>query len=372
MPAAPQDQQQNEQSLSPLWVALGIFVALFVIWHFGHAYISALVIKLKLFEVQLLGLFTNSLQTQLLWLKTVNPANVQPIDIATIAQITGSYLRFPVLIVLGVLGILLLLGNSVSNYKTIYSMQSLLEEEKSNWPQIAPVVTLDLVKQDIENGEWYRCMTTNIFAKKHVFLVQQKYQNQEHSLSHKRKLSYAVLKDDAAKVFALQLGRYWTSADELNIHTKALFAIFAAKANHDRNAVNAMLNQIAASAIGGKPDFTGVQEMLDKYKNTKSVQKVVSKHAYILTAMASLLELSRKDGVLATAEFLWLKPIDRKLWYMLNNVGRQTAFIEVAGPYAHWLAERAIGHKLLMPMIEPAINGFEIAIKEFAFTAEED
>ncbi len=55
-----------------------------------------------------------------------------------------------------------------------------------------------------------------------------------------------------------------------------------------------------------------------------------------------------RDGVQASADFLWLKPIDRRLWYMLNTVGRQTPFAEVAGPYAHWLAEREMGKRILM------------------------
>ncbi|MDF2868299.1 MAG: icmP [Gammaproteobacteria bacterium] len=372
MPPAPQDQQQNEQALSPLWIALGLFVALLIIWQIGHVYIAMLVIKIKLFETQLISLFTNNLQTQLHWLKTVNPANLKPNDLAELANLTGEYLRYPVIIFLIILSILLFFGNSVSNYRRIYSMQTLLEEEKHNWPQIAPVVNLNLLSQDIEKGPWAMSMTATIFAKHHQLLVEEPEIPNSETISHKRKLRYALLKDEATRVFSLQMGKYWTSADDLSIHAKALFAIFAAKANHDRTASTDLLNQIAASALVGKLDFTGVQELLDKYKNSKAVQKIVSKHAYILTALASLLELARRDGVLATAEFLWLKPVDRRLWYMLNNVGRQTAFVETAGPFSHWLAERAIGHKLLMPMIEPAVNGLDNALKEFAFTLEDE
>ena len=56
--------------------------------------------------------------------------------------------------------------------------------------------------------------------------------------------------------------------------------------------------------------------------------------------IASLLEMARIDGVLASAEFLWLKPVDRRMWYMLNCVGRQTAVAEIAGLFAHWQAEK--------------------------------
>lgn len=372
MPPAPQDQQQNEQSLSPLWIALGVFVALLIIWQVGHVYISMLVIKIKLFEVQLISLFTNNLKTEIHWLKTVNPANLKPNDLFELANITGKYLRYPIIIFLIILSLLLFFGNRVGNYRRLYSMQTLLEEEKHNWPQIIPVVNLNLINQDIEKGPWAMSMTATNFAKHHQLLVEEPEPFNPETINYKRKLRYILLKDEATRVFSLQMGKYWTNADDLNVYTKALFAIFAAKANHDRSAAMDLLNQIAASALLGRLDFSGVQELLDKYKNSKLVQKVVSKHAYVLTALASLLELARRDGVLATAEFLWLKPVDRKLWYMLNNIGRQTAFVEVAGPFSHWLAERAIGHKLLMPMVEPAVNGLEAALKEFAFNLDDE
>ena len=57
--------------------------------------------------------------------------------------------------------------------------------------------------------------------------------------------------------------------------------------------------------------------------------------SYALTLMGSMLELARADGVLAVAEFIWLKPVDRRLWYMLGSAGRQTPFVEVSGPSSH-------------------------------------
>jgi len=371
-PAAPQDQQQNEHALSPLWIGLAIFVGLLVAWQVGHAYISFVVIKIKLFEIHIISLFTNNLQTQLQWLKTINPENLKPNDLLMLASVTGDYIRYPVIILMGVLGVLLFCGNSVSSYTRIYSMQTLIDEEKHNWPQIAPVANLDLVGQNIEKGPWAMAMTATSFAKQHQLLIEERDQASVENISFKRKMRYALLKDEATRVFSLQMGKYWTNADDLNMHTKALFAIFAAKANHDRNSALDLLNQISSSALLGKLNFTGVQELLDKYKDSKIVQKAVGKHAYVFTAMATLLELARRDGVLATAEFLWLKPVDRRLWYMLNNVGRQTAFIEVAGPFSHWLAERAIGHKLLMPMVEPAVTALDLALKEFAFNLEDE
>jgi len=88
--------------------------------------------------------------------------------------------------------------------------------------------------------------------------------------------------------------------------------------------------------------------------------------------MATLLELARTDGVLATAEFLWLKPIDRPLWYMLNSVGRQTAFPEIAGVFAHWVAEKRLDRPLKVPMVEEAVKALEMAMKEIKYEPDEE
>src|SRR4029079_9643029 len=111
-------------------------------------------------------------------------------------------------------------------------------------------------------------------------------------------------------------------------------------------------------------DYSGVDELLKKHINSKDVQTILKSHAYVMTVMASMLEKARDDGVQASADFLWLKPRDRRLWYMMNTVGRQTPFIEVAGVYAHWIAEKEAGKRILVPMVEEASKALEIALKE--------
>lgn len=175
----------------------------------------------------------------------------------------------------------------------------------------------------------------------------------------------ATLQPEAARrVFVVQLEANWQGVEYLSRPARALFAIFAARAARDREAATQLLLQMAKSAVGNQTDsgatyigrlnFTGVDDLLKKYLSFKAVTQVCQRHAYVLTVMASMLQLARQDGVLASAEFLWLKPADRPLWFMLNSVGRQTAFPEVGGPFAHWLAELAIGQRLQVPMVDTA------------------
>jgi intracellular multiplication protein IcmP len=97
----------------------------------------------------------------------------------------------------------------------------------------------------------------------------------------------------------------------------------------------------------------------------------MKQHAFVNTVMASMLMTARNDGVLASADFLWLKLVDRQLWFMLNSVGRKTPFAEVAGIFAHWHAELLLGQPIKIPVIEEAINGLELAISEVIYVPEE-
>jgi intracellular multiplication protein IcmP len=180
-----------------------------------------------------------------------------------------------------------------------------------------------------------------------------------------------IRRGDAKRVFTLQLGPIWDGFDRCPPHAQALAAVFMARMNRDKAAALRILRALDKSTSDGTPDYSVGLSVLKKYQNDEKVQEVVSKHAYLLTAMASLLKASRDDGVMPSADFLWLKPIDRRLWYMLNCIGRQTPFVEVGGPFAHWLAERASGRPLLVPMIDESIKALEVAIKEIKLSPKE-
>ena len=60
---------------------------------------------------------------------------------------------------------------------------------------------------------------------------------------------------------------------------------------------------------------------------------VASRHAYTNPAMMELLvEARRRAGVLAPAQFAWLKLVDRHLWYALHSLGYET---DGFGRYLH-------------------------------------
>lgn len=363
------DQSDNATGL--LWIIAAILIFAWIVWYVYRVQLTKAYFFLKLYEIKLISYFTNRLNDVRDVILSTDPATLSFKDVVQVGNAVGEYLRIPIIVFILILAIGIYFTNSTRSFKRSYSMRDLAEAEKKNWPQICPPLGLDLDKQDIDTGPWAMALTPMQFCKRYKLLEEHKPERKE-GLARREwnQIEVSLKRGQATKIFSIQLGPLWQGIDKLPLHTRALFAIFAAKYHSDITATTAMVNQLGISSKT-KLDFTGVDALCKKYQDSKIVKRIMQSHAYVLTVMASMLLTAREDGVLASADFLWLKPVDRRLWYMLNAVGRQTPFVEVAGPFAHWNAEKIMGRRLLVPMVEEATNALEVALKEIVYHPDE-
>ncbi len=357
--------------MAPVWIMVLVFFAAFFIWKLGHQYIVSFVFYLNIAQAKLITFFIHDakLDNDVYIMQTIDPATVGWNQFLDLARGVGDYIRYPVAIILIFCSILLYKSNITLKFRRAHNMKTLRAQEQHNWRAIMPIVKEDLVSMDINKGAWAMALTPMEFARKYKLL-----KKDDALLDNPvpgQEMTAGVRKGDAKRVFTLQLGPYWDGFDRCPPQVIALAAVFLARMNRDRSSAAMILNTLDKGSVTGKFDFSVAVPILKKYQNSESVQEILAKHAYLLTVMASLLEAAREDGVVPSAEFLWLKPIDRRLWYMLNCVGRQTPFAEVAGPFAHWRAEKVMGRRSLVPMIDEAIKALEIAIKEVKLTPRE-
>jgi intracellular multiplication protein IcmP len=370
MAAAPQQPGGSDSSSSLLWTMAGLFLMLYGIWIATKKYLIYYFLRLKLLEIGLISHFTHNLDQVAYDVSGMDVGNTDVPTLLAVGSEVGHYIRIPCMLLIFGLAFSVYYFNKVRLYKRIYDMRSLRVLEQTNWPQISPVAKLDLIKENIDKGPWAMAMTPVQFCKRHGLLTEFRRAPQE-GVARKdtNKIEVSLKRGACNKHFIMQIGPLWAGTSRLPIHTKALFAIFAGRANSDPDAV-ALLRRLSESATT-KLDFKGVDALLKKHEGTKMVQHVITSHAYVLTVMASMLTLARTDGVQASADFLWLKPLDRRLWYTLNTVGRQTPFTEVAGIFAHWVAEKEMGKKILIPMVEEATNALEQALREIIYKPDE-
>ncbi len=362
---AQQGQGGGDNSLTPFWIMLTVAAAGYGIWYKFHVAIVSIIFQLKLAEIDLISLFISVpvLNSWVAYIHNMPPGSVDWDHLVGLCYAVGHYMRYPFGAVLIVMCVWVYTKDIGLRFRRTHSMKTLRAQEQRNWPQIMPITEKNLAAEDVRLGPWAMALSPLEFAKQYNLLKKDEFA--QRGASHMSDpLTATIKKGESRRIFTLQLGPYWNGFDALPPHTKALAAIFIAKINRDRDGAAKLLKILSQSSIKGKLDVTMVPSLLSKHRNTELVQDIVQKHAYVTTAMAALLQGARQDGVLASADFLWLKPIDRRLWYVLNNVGRQTAFVETAGIFAHWAVERSLGQKCLMPMIEEAVKALELAIKE--------
>ena len=166
-------QQQGggaDNSTGILWGIGAVFLVVFALWFFLHDSLVNGYFAIKSAEISLISLFVSSLEPLQQSLQSVDVANVTFAQVTAVATAVGDYLKYPVIAFLLFLAINLYTTSGKASLRKIYSMTSLLKQERENWPVINPVVGLDLVNTDIDEGPWAMFQPPIDFAKKNKLL----------------------------------------------------------------------------------------------------------------------------------------------------------------------------------------------------------
>lgn len=259
---------------------------------------------------------------------------------------------------------------TVDSKLNVTSIDQLLAQEARIWPSVQLMVNNhpEFIG-DLDTGVWAMSKRPETFVKDFNLLdeIVDEYDNKNYKLNEEKTF----------KIFNAQMGKPWVGFNKLNNHEKQIFAIMAPKMLRKTAESKEIVSAIASSYSTGKKTFKEmifsykeknkvnrlVNTTIEKYKNDEKIKKLINRHFYKKTLFAALLEGARDDGVLATSEFLWLKTKDRELWYMLNNVGRKSAFVECSAPWSHFLAEKLLERKVANPMIANAM----IALDQYLY-----
>ena len=97
-------------------------------------------------------------------------------------------------------------------------------------------------------------------------------------------------------------------------------------------------------------------KLLTKHKGQPSIIAIMRRHYHVNNVMAALLTEARQQvGILSGSDFIWLKIVDRTLFYILNQVGRRVARAEAAGARSHADAEALTGKAIMAPQVDTAV-----------------
>jgi len=250
--------------------------------------------------------------------------------------------------------------------KKLKAIDELILQESTLWPGIRVVINAhpELIKS-LDSGEWAMSRRPETFVRDEGLV-----RDDTDDLDNKY---FTLIEDKAFRKMVDQLGPKFNGFDKLNREERQFLSIILPKACRDKEVAEKMIAEFANYYSSGKKTFMEkiklksearkldkkVNGLIAKYEKHPVIVQALNKNFYVKTLFASLLELARKDGVLSNGEFLWLKLKKRDLWYMMCNVGRRASFIECAGPWSHWLAEKALDKKISNPMVMNAVKGID-------------
>jgi len=354
-------------------ILVGGGILAWVLWVNFHATISGMVMTLFRHEIALLRHFTNRYDLADRQMAAADPGQVKLNDLYGIAHAVGASFRIPAVVLILILAFVAMGRAAPSRYKRGFDLDGLIREQAVSFP------------------------TSAAFAKRHLRLVAPSADPRpaDYALTPEEWVARCATKpdgafDDAAafRSLALQLGPPWRGVAQAPPHMRALFAAFALHLATRRVEAQLLLGELsnALSAAGDDPpdgpeaplcfaDAAAIKAdaALRDFEVLTPAAAVAARHGYAHTALMALLNEARlKAGVLAPAQFVWLKLVDRRLWYALHSLGFETEGlgrylhpnprIEAAGARDHWAAERIAGRPLLKPEIGRALN----AARKFA------
>lgn len=388
---APQDDQ--DQMVLFLLIFIGGWFAFQFLYGYFKVYINPLIIWIKTFEAIPLAYLVPDLKKGLQEIHQYNFTTFEPHHLAEISYFIGRYTRWMFAISLLLLALWIYFGFGYENYRRKMNMKKLLSHNVEHYACMAPVLNLDLLNEPYDDGPWRLAETPLEFAINNQLLLNKEdtpYPKKDifRSTGMPNEKSKALAangnyldKDKASEIFVQQLGVPFSSQEpfsELNAYEKGLAAAFVAHGCGDKDAAFDLLDRMSRSFIQGNfenytLDNSGATELWVKYKDDEFLQDDIETHSiWKGTWFMSLLIFARNKGVLPCQEFIWLRPIDRLLWYTLNQVGGRTAWSEAAGPWSHFHVERVLGKPMFEPEVDNAVTGLEFEMIQEGWIGSSD
>lgn len=345
------------------------------IWYFFHAQLTDLVRYVRrgeLFVVSLIygddKVVRSNYAAEVVgqwrnYLRTSDVADITPDMIERSTYVALLPLRWIISGIIAAMMMITMWRGPGTQFHRRMNLEKLMEEQAKSFPVIQPFLKFDPRKMP------FRAPGQPVPKKLPLFA--EALSPEEWLAYHQVRYSGGVLdRNRAYQAMSLQLGKRWQGPLKLPLYKQGLYAAFALKHVRKRKESYALINDLAQawSATGGfKPSPKLKGQIISAIKDPKiggALQKYADQHAYETTAMLRCLARAREEGgVLAPAEFLWLRGQDRALWYPLNNLGRKSYCAEAAGALVHYTNELIAGQKIPTPRFDEVISGFEQFMK---------
>jgi intracellular multiplication protein IcmP len=346
------------------------------LWRRYHPQIATWVIAAQHWQMIVIAHFAGryeSLDQQALML---NPANVTAHMLYRLCHLVGLFYRIPAAIVVGGLSVLCLVLNAPSRFTQVLTLDGLMKVQAKIFRTTAAFVGRDLRSVAMAKGE-PRPLDPALHGKEWVD-------------RYARKADGSYDENAARGELTRQLGPVWRGAANAPPVVRCLLAAFALHAAREREAALALLGDFSEAmaprqkegpagpntALLAPRHIVATADAILRRPELRPYLGLADQHAFSVPALMTVLhEARRRSGVLAPAQFNFVKLIDRRLWFALHSLGfpaddgseeavMPTPRIEAAGARDHWAAECMDGRPLLVPSLERALLVVRVAAGE--------
>ncbi len=363
-PRASWPSNDDQTIFNLIIILVGAGVGSYLLWTNFHGQISAGLMGLRHQEMLLLQHFTDRFEVADGEMTRANPYRVTLRDLYGISHAIGAAWRIPACVFIVLLAVICTMRAAPSRYKRTFDLEGLSREQALTFRAATAFLGRKLRLVPPADGE-PRPTDYALTA--------------EEWIAHYALDSRGTYDESRAHTALVrQLGPRWAGPEGASPAVQLLFVAFALHLNERREEAVEMLGAASTALAQDRaespegPDaplvmpaeiLAGIAPFRRDGERLAEAHKVAAAHAYTTPALMSLLNAARiRHGVLAPAQFAWLKLVDRPLWYALHSLGFETDGIgrylhpnprvEALGVRDHWAVECAAGS----PVVEPDLT----------------
>jgi intracellular multiplication protein IcmP len=357
---------------SLILIVVGLCILGWASWQVWHAEIIRIALLVAHYEMQAIGVVTDRFRPADIAVQRAHPGRVQFAQLVRLYRNIGQEFVYPAMALVLGLAALCFLRAGNARFTRTFDLEKLMAEQAITSRSTAAFVGRGLKLSKLRAGE-----PRPVDAALHVDEWVARY-----ATSDKGSLD----KTAARREFVRQLGGRWMGTATASESVRCILAVFALQGVQRRDEAARLLGLLAEGLPRDKAGGgAGPEEPLafdlktlavaDRVLATMDVAgwafDVMQKHHFTTPGLMSVLNEARlRSGVLAPAQFAFLKLVDRRLWYALHALGFESDAlmahphpsmrVEAIGAGAHWAAERAVGVPIPTPEFDSAIAAIRV------------
>ncbi len=355
-------------------IMFGLGFGGWMLWQEQHALVSRVVMQIYYEEIQFIHLFTNRFDLAGRQLLGTDPARVTIDQLIRLGRETGRFFLIPAIGVVLTAALVCLRFAGSARYCRSFTLESLMREQARSFRGAAAFSERRLGLVEVREGE-PRPADAALSVGEWVL---------RWATGEKGEFDEQRARDELIR----QLGGHWCGVKQAAPQVNCMLWVIALHMARRRAEALGFLGKLSESLRGaGRKEapegpmsslcFPGALAEIAEYflrttEEGRRVGAIMTRHGFVVPGlMSALVEARCESGVLAPAQFAFLKLVDRRLWYVLHSLGspadalnpaaHPNPCVEAIGARDHWAVECVGQGPVLTPSIDRAVAAIAVA-----------